>query len=150
MRAGAVVALVAVVAMAGGIAWSQHLLDGSVTAMRAQQCDTASRDARRALSIDAQRPEPHQVLAVCALRAADPATALTQARLAWDRDPANWRMAYDVAMVQAIAGQDPRPTFRAARRMNPRSWLLIQTQNRFLAARPADWPALAQAAGLLV
>jgi hypothetical protein len=150
MRAGAVVALGSVAALAVGIAWSQHLLGESVTAMRANDCTEAVSSARRAVSIDAQRPEPHQVLAVCALRAADPTTALAQARIAQSHDPANWRMAYDVAMVQAIAGQDPRPMMREARRLNPRSWLLIQAQDRFRYTPRADWPTVAQRAGLLV
>jgi hypothetical protein len=150
MRAGAVVALVAVAAIGTGVARSQHALDQSLSAMHEGNCVDASRSAQRSLSINGQRPEPHQVLAVCALRAADPSVALIEAQRARELDPANWRMAYDVAMVQAIAGQDPRAMLREARRLNPRSWLLIQTQERFGWTERKGWPALGQKAGLLV
>ncbi|MCW3008763.1 MAG: O-antigen polymerase [Solirubrobacterales bacterium] len=150
VRASALVALVVVGAMGAGIAYSQHLLDDGVARMRAGDCASAIRSANRAVSVDAQRPEPHQVLAVCALRAGETTSALAQSRIALRLDPANWRMAYDLAMVQSIAGQDPRPMLRRARRDNPRSWLLRKTEERFGWTERADWPAVGQEAGLLV
>jgi hypothetical protein len=35
------------------------------------------------------------------------------------RDPRNWRYVYGQAIVDGVAGRDPRPAARAALRLNP-------------------------------
>lgn len=150
LRGGIVVALLVLAATGAGVAASQHLLDDSVHELNAGNCAAATRSANHAVSVFSQRAEPHQVLAVCALRSGQPEAALSQIQLAHRLDPGNWRLIYDIGMVQALRGGDPRASIRAARARNPRSWLLRQTQERFAATPRKYWPTLAQRAGLLV
>jgi hypothetical protein len=149
-RGVAVTALVCLGLVGVGLAVSQRDVDTAVAAVHDGRCETAETAARSALGLDGQRPEAYQVLAVCAARAGDPTTALDQMRQALALDPDNWRLVYDVAVLQGLQGRDPRPTLRAARRLNPRSWFLRIAARPFNGNTPQVWQAAARQADLLV
>jgi tetratricopeptide (TPR) repeat protein len=149
-RGIAVTALVCLGLVGVGLAVSQRDVDTAVAAVHDGRCETAETAARSALGLDGQRPEAYQVLAVCAARAGDPTTALDQMRQALALDPDNWRLVYDVAVLQGLQGRDPRPTLRAARRLNPRSWFLRIAARPFNGNTPQVWQAAARQADLLV
>jgi hypothetical protein len=69
---------------------------------------------------------------------------------ALDRDPANWRLLYDVAIVRATQGLDPRAALREAHRRNPRSFLVGKAVEIFATDSSTAWRRQALAAQLLV
>ncbi len=149
-RAVAVVALACLGFVGVGLALSQRDVDAALAAVHAGRCTTAQDAARAAQRFGDGRPEPHQVLAACAARDGDTALATTEMRRALALDPHNWRLVYDLAVIRALGGQDPQPTLRHARQLNPRSWLLRIAQRELAGDGPAAWRAAARRADLLV
>lgn len=151
-RVGAAVALVCLGLVGFGMALSQSRVDTAVAAVHAGRCDEAIRSAQAASDVNGQRPEPYQVLAACSARAGDPETALAQMRQALATDPDNWRLVYNVAVLRALSGKDPRPTMRQARQLNPNSWLLriAARELRSQGTGPDAWRAAAAKANLLI
>ncbi len=149
-RAVAVVVLACLGLVGAGMALSQRDVDTAIAAVHAGECPTAQAAARDAQRFGDSRPEPHQVLAACAARDGDTALAVTEMRRALALDPDNWRLVYDLAVIRALAGRDPRPTMRQARQLNPRSWLLRIAQRELTGEGPAAWRAAARRADLLV
>jgi hypothetical protein len=148
---GVAVAALACLAFVGvGLGLSQRHVDTAVAAVHEGRCDSAVPAARSALGVDDQRPEPHQILAVCAARGGDTAGARANMRRAVALDPGNWRLVYDLAVLDALDGHDPRPTLREARRLNPRSWFLRIAVRPFRGNTPQAWQAAARRADLLV
>jgi hypothetical protein len=150
VRAVAAVALLALLLTPLAIVRSQSSLDQALTAMRAGSCETATVDAQRSIDRLSVRPEPYQVLSVCALRAGQARTSLAWMQAALDRDPANWRLLYDVAIVRATQGLDPRAALREAHRRNPRSFLVGKAVEIFATDSSTAWRRQALAAQLLV
>ncbi len=150
VRAIAVAAICALGLVGVGVALSQRHVDTALAAVRDNRCSEAVSAARAALRVDAQRPEPHQVLAVCAVQQGDPEGALLEMRRALALDPNNWRLVYDIAVLRATAGLDPRPTMRQARRLNPNSWLLRIASRELRGDGPAAWRAAGAKANLLL
>jgi O-antigen ligase len=98
---------------------SQGPLDRSIRAFKKGDCRTAvdaALDSRDALGA---RAEPYEIIGYCDARAGQNALAVRAMRAAQQRDPRNWQYAYGLAVAQALAGQDPRPAARLARRLNP-------------------------------
>ena len=60
------------------------------------------------------------------------------------RDPENWTYRYTLALVQGVAGDDPRPAARRALALNPRSVLAEDAVEKFGKAKRSDWPAVAR------
>ena len=147
----AVVALLAAIALTPlSVARSQPPMDAAVVAVRAGDCDAASAHARTSLARLSIRPQAHQVLALCALRAGHGDTALAHMRAALDLDPQDWRLRYDLAVVRAVQGLDPRPALAGARARNPRSWLLRIAQREAHWGGPDAWRRWGLGATLLI
>lgn len=135
----AVVALVGAIALTPlSVARAQPPLDDALAAVRAGDCRTAAAKARESLERLSIRPQAHQILAVCELRAGRGETALAHIRAALDLDPQDWRLRYDLAVVRAVNGLDPRPALADARARNPRSWLLRIAQRETRRAEGPD------------
>jgi hypothetical protein len=134
-----------VLAVTPGLMWlSQHRLDNAVSAWRhgdcAQTIDYAL-GANRALSA---RPEPFVLIGYCDARLGKPEIGVTALRNAVRRDPDNWEHHYGLALVQAVAGQDPRPEAAEALRLNPKSPLAQAAVKSFRGPRD-DWERRARA-----
>ena len=98
---------------------SQGPLNRSIRAFKQGDCRTAidaALDSRDALGA---RAEPYEILGYCDARAGQNELAVRAMKAAQARDPRNWQYAYGLAVVQALAGEDPRPAARLARRLNP-------------------------------
>lgn len=131
------------------IARSQAHLDEAAAALAAGRCNqsiSAALATNDALSI---RPEPFSILATCDLRLGRPDLALAAVRAALRRDPDNWRLIYNRAIVRAVHGRDPRPGLRAALRANPRSSFLRQSLEELDGRTPSAWRRQARDAVLL-
>ena len=91
---------------------SNRSIDGAARGDCATATDAALGQPRRAA---ASQAEAFEVLGWCDARAGQHQLAVAAMRNAQRRDPDNWHYAYGLAVVQALAGEDPRPQ-RAARR----------------------------------
>jgi hypothetical protein len=110
---------VAVALVPAATAVSQHRLDEALTAFSRGDCKKAESEARGSLDVVGFRPEPREVLAVCAWRRGDPDGALREAREAVRRDPRNWRYRLDLALVLAARGERAVPAARTAATLDP-------------------------------
>ncbi len=132
------------------VARSQSELNLAVAALHANDCATAEEAAERSIDRLSVRPEPFQVLAVCSMRAGQGADALALMRGAVDRDPRNWRLLYDLAVVRATQRLDPRGALREAQRRNPQSAFVAEAVERFDTDDPGAWRRRGLASTLLV
>jgi hypothetical protein len=98
---------------------SQGPLDRAQDELAANDCPAAIGDALTAAERLGVRPEPWEVLGYCDARLGQYALAVRAMDAAHARDPGNWRYAYGQAIVDGVAGRDPRPAARAALRRNP-------------------------------
>ena len=148
----AVAVLVAAIALTPlSVARAQPPLDDALAAVRAGDCRTAAASARESLARLSIRPQAHQVLAICELRAGRGDAALAHVRAALDLDPQDWRLRYDLAVVRAVQGLDPRPALADARARNPRSWLLrIAQREAGYGGGPEGWREWGLGATLLL
>lgn len=127
------------------IAVSQDRLEASLNAFLVGRCDVASDAARDSLRALGSRHQPHEVLAYCALVDGDRALAVARMHQAVRRDPANWRLHYGLARMQAMAGRDPRGAAREALRRNPLEPLTRDAAKRFSDKQtPSEWRRAAQ------
>jgi hypothetical protein len=100
------------------VAGSQSRLEQALGAFDRGDCRAAVDSALGALEV-LPRPEAHETIGYCDLRAGQAALALQAMQAAVRRDPDNWRYRYGLAVAQAIAGKDPRAAARLAVRRNP-------------------------------
>ena len=122
------------------VAVSQDRAKASLNAFLVGQCDTASDAARDSLRALGSRPQPHEVLAYCALVDGRRDAAVARMDAALRRDPGNWRLHYAQARMRAMAGRDPRGAAREALRLNPLEALTRDAVRRFAGTqRPAQW-----------
>lgn len=129
---------------------SQSSLDEAVAALRSGDCDLAIAAAQRSRNAMSIRPEPYQVMSICALGAGDFKTSLEMMRGALARDPDNWRLRYDLVVIRARAGLDPRPLLRRLQADNPQSWHVRTANRRLRSADPADWRRIGNRLELLL
>jgi hypothetical protein len=101
------------------VAFAQGRLNRSVTALREGDCATATDGALDSLDVLPVQAEPFEVLGWCDARAGQLPLAVKAMQVARRRDPDNWQNAYGLAVVQALAGEDPRRTAQLALRLNP-------------------------------
>ena len=86
----------------------------------AETASTATDAALGSLDALSVQAEAFEVLGWCDARAGQPGLAVDAMRAARVRDPHNWQYAYGLAIAQALAGEDPRPSAALALRLNPR------------------------------
>jgi hypothetical protein len=98
---------------------SQGPLERAQDEFAAGDCPAAIGNALTAIGRLGARPEPWEVLGYCDARAGQYALAIRAMDAAHARDPRNWRYLYGQAIVEGVAGRDPRPAAAAALRRNP-------------------------------
>lgn len=132
------------------LALSQHHLNTSIDALRRGDCRGSVSEAIDSADALGARAEPFELLAYCDARLGLGPLSIDMARRAIARDPANWQYRYDLALVQAAAGRDPRPSIAYARRLNPLSGMLDTFQKAVRTGRPATWRRQASRSPLLI
>jgi hypothetical protein len=110
---------------------SQTALDAGVKAFRAGDCPRAVDHALASSSALGIRPEPFEVLAWCDVRLGRGALAQQAVAAAIRRDPGNWELHYDDALVRAATGLDPMPAIMRARARNPREPIVLAAIDGF-------------------
>jgi hypothetical protein len=126
-----------------GVALSQARLDRGVRAFERGDCVTAADAALDSLDMLGSRPEPYELLGYCDARAGQLKLAVSAMQAARRREPRNYRYAYGLAVVQALARQDPRAEARAALALNPLSTLTQSLERGMRSRRPARRRAVA-------
>jgi hypothetical protein len=95
-----------------------HLADASA-AFEKRDCNRTIDAALDSLDAVGARADPWELIAYCNARAGRAALAVDAARAAVARDPDDWEYHYALALVSAVAGQDPREAAAEALRLNP-------------------------------
>jgi hypothetical protein len=121
------------------IARSQSHLDAAVADLHNGRCGPAISDALSATGALSARPEPFSILAICDVRGGERKLALNAIGAAVRRDPNNWRLLYDRAIVRATLGLDPRPDLRRATDRNPKSEFLLRASEAFDSSSASTW-----------
>ena len=121
------------------VAMSQSRLDEAVAAYRSGDCRTAIDRALAASEPMPVRPEPLMVLGLCDAKLGERTLAVRAFQAAARRDPDNWQAHYGLAIVQAVAGEDPRPAARQAQQLNPRSDMAEELVQAFASGSPQTW-----------
>jgi hypothetical protein len=129
---------------------SQNSLGKSIDAVGRGDCRTGVEEAIAASQALGARAEPFELLAYCNARLGLGPLAERMARRAIARDPANWEYHYDLALVRAAAGNDPREAIREARRLNPLSGMLHTFGEQMATSDPRTWRRRAAEARLLL
>lgn len=123
---------------------SEDGLAQGIEAYKAGDCKEARGHMDTSLEALDTQPQAKAVLGYCAALGGHESTAIRRMKDAVRLDPAHWRYRYGLAIVRALAGSDPRPDLRLARRLNPRGEILrTGAAARLARARPARWTSLA-------
>jgi len=138
-RLGAGVAVLALTIVPVLISMSQRHLDSATAAFAREDCQTASREAKSAISTLGVRPQPYEILGYCEIRRGEPREALRQIRKAVDRDPDSWSYRYSLAVALGAAGLNPRREAERAMRLNPLDPLTKDLVRRFDTDRRRAW-----------
>jgi hypothetical protein len=121
-------------------ALSDTRIDQAEHAYANDDCATAHKRAEQARSLLPMRPEPHAIIAVCALRTNKPAVAKASSARAVASDPNDWEWRFLDALVIGTAGADPRPELAAARARNPRGVAPQALSSVYRETPRALWP----------
>ena len=130
------------------VAFSQLRLNRSVDAFARGDCATATDAALGSLEALSVQGEAFEVLGWCDARAGKLKLAEAAMRSARRVDPGNWQYAYGLAIVQALAGEDPTAAARLARRLNPLEPLARNLERGLRSRSPARRRAVAAKAGI--
>jgi hypothetical protein len=125
------------------VAASQRSLDAATRAFKVGDCTRSVDGALDSLGALSVRAEPFELLGYCDLRAGQDALAVRAFQSARNRDPEDWQYAYGLAVADALAGTDPRPMARLARRLNPREELARRLAARLRGGDPERWARVA-------
>jgi hypothetical protein len=131
------------------VAVSEHQFDAALADFAQGDCSTATSQANSALTPLNFRPGPHEILGYCHAASNEPRAAEMEMQTAVDDDPKNWEPRYGLAIVEAVAGHDPRPAVRAALQLDPREPVVASATAGF-AKRRSEWRTVASAAPLPV
>lgn len=126
------------------IAISQQKLTESAKAFRAGNCPAAITGARGAIFAARERPEPYELLGLCDARLGFAQLAVSALERAVERDRDSWEPWYDLGLVRALAGEDPRRAIATALRLNPRDSSIQAAASTFATAPRRAWPAHAR------
>jgi O-antigen ligase len=134
-----------VIAATPALMWfSQHQLDNALTQWRDGNCARTIDYAVSASKAVEARPEPFVLIGFCDVRLGDPQLGLAALRNAERRDPNSWETHYSLALVQAVAGEDPRADAARSLELNPRSPLTQAAVKAFRGPR-STWERRARA-----
>jgi hypothetical protein len=127
-------------AVAPAYVWlSQRKLDQASSAFSTGNCHTTMNAALSSISILGIRPEAYELVAYCDVRRDMPRLAVTAIDKATSLDRQNWQYVYDLAVMRATAGLDPRAAARRALTLNPIDSLVRHTWQTFSTDTPAQW-----------
>jgi O-antigen ligase len=132
----------------GLLAASQARLRDGIRAYGRGDCDEAQKKADASLSVLGERAEPYQILGYCYVGGGRSRAAVQAIEAAIERDPRNWEYRYDLAIVRAAGGLDPRAATRTAWKLNPRELRVRQAAERFRTRKPREWRRAAAEIGL--
>jgi O-Antigen ligase len=121
------------------VAISQGYLDSAVRNLEAGNCASASSDALDAIHVLSVRPEPYQVLGFCDSRVGENELAVSLLETAVARDKGEWESYYGLALVEAVAGRDPRRAARKAYELAPHEPLAVEGVRMFSNGNPRIW-----------
>ena len=121
------------------VAISQQHVEQALSAFRQGRCDVAIDSSLKAAEALNSNPVPFELLGYCDVYAGRPELAVRMLRAAVRRDPDAWDLHYGLALVRGVAGLDPRPEIRRARRLNPLDWRVERAAERLDSSRPAIW-----------
>ncbi len=146
LRAGLILAVSGVAALAGVIAISETNANRSLAAIEVGDCNTAVDAAQSSNSVLATRVRAYEIEAYCDASAGRNREAAEAMQKAVERDPDNWEPHYGLAVVQAAAGLDSRQAARQAARLNPREPLTRDALELSAAQTPEERKRRAQEA----
>jgi len=130
----------ALLAAAPASVWlSQRKLDQAAQAFSQHDCRSATAAAQSSISILGSRPEPYEILGYCDARGARPLLAIAAINKAISLDPQNWNYTYDLALVRAEAGLNPRSAARRALALDPLEPLTRQAWSALRIGDPQQW-----------
>ena len=138
VRAALLVGLALLAITPARLALSQHYLGKSADAFGKGRCAEAISQARSSISALGNRPDPYQIQAYCLART-DPVRASRVIKQAIRLEPSYWRYHHALSLIQALAGEDPRPEAREALVRNPRSPRARAAVERFRQSSPSMW-----------
>lgn len=101
------------------IGLSQRHLDAGLADFKHRDCAAATSQAQAALAPLSFRTGAQEIIAYCGVAGGQMGPALAEIKAAIRDDPANWEPRYGLAIVMAIAGEDPRPAAREALALSP-------------------------------
>jgi hypothetical protein len=121
---------------------SQREMTRAKRAYNLNRCTNAEPTARRAGAIAPWRAEPDTLLALCAARRGDRTAALARIESATKRDPGDWRLAIDRALIEASTGGDPRLAFHDAAVRNQVDGIVRYLFSATVALPRTEWPSV--------
>jgi hypothetical protein len=149
LRVAIPVAAIALAVTPLRIAESEGASRASKRAFGERDCVTATAKAQDAIDTLDVTPEPHEILGYCEVRGGDGDRGVSEFRTALEKDPDNWRVWYGLAVAEAVAGADPRPSVKRARALNPLDGALYGLSDEFSkTTEPGSWRKRALAASL--
>lgn len=118
---------------------SQQRLDAASYAFSRGDCVTARRESLDSISLLGNRADPYEIIAYCDVRLGQPGAAVAAIHRAVALDPGDWNYRYDLALMEAADGLDPRAAARVAAQFDPREPLVQQEWALFRSGSPALW-----------
>jgi hypothetical protein len=129
----------ATVVLPVSIIGSQSRLGDAEHALYASNCAAAAPAALSSIGWLDMRPEPYEIVGFCDLARGLPRLAIAAMRQAVRHDPGSWETYYALAIAQASAGVDPRPSVRLALGMNPLESLTREAARELRGSSPIEW-----------
>jgi hypothetical protein len=120
-RAAVVAAAVALAVPAVLVQVSSARLDTAIDAYGRGDCAPAVSRARSAKSWLSGLAEPYEIIGLCEARGGAARRGAATLKEAVEREPDNWEFKYNLGLVRAAAGRNPRRVLRRSLRENPRS-----------------------------
>lgn len=118
---------------------SQQKLDAASYAFAQGDCVTARHASLDSISVLGNRADPYEVIAYCDVRMGQAGAAVSAIQRAVSLDPGDWNYRYDLAIMRAADGLDPRAAARTAHQFDPREPLVQQEWHLFRTGSPALW-----------
>jgi O-antigen ligase len=143
-------ALLCIAAGPALIAISERRIETALGAYERGDCARTAAAAQTANRAFPLRAEPQALRAACAARAGHYAAAINHIDDARSRDPGSWEYRYELAIVRAAAGRDPRPEIQAALALNPREQAVHAAAASFAGADRMAWKRGAASAPLYI
>lgn len=147
-RAALGAVLIAVAGVPALAAISQSQLDLALNAYASGDCPSAADAGRSARAALPPRAEPRMVLGWCAGRAGHAAEAVADLRGAVARANRDWETHYDLAVVLAANGRDPRHELAQAGALDPLEPAVQQLARAVANGSPRTWKRPAVQASL--